>query len=106
MPSDFRYNQLFYRYTTSEGIPFTLKNRSVNFPEDPSNPIYQIKYISTDTPWTILSNTIYGTIDYWWVLCLLNQSDVFYAKESSEIRVIDPDYIEDIIATIRSQLDT
>lgn len=104
MNTSFKYNQLFNLYYSRENIPFTLKNRSIAFPEDKNNPIYQIKYISIDTPWTVLSFNIYKTIEYWWVLCSLNQSDIFYAKEGSEIRIIDPDYIEDIVETIKNQI--
>lgn len=102
----FRYNNLFSLYHTAEGIPFTLKNRSIAFPDDATNPIYQTKYISINTPWTVLSYNIYGTIDYWWLLSLLNNSQIFYAEEGSEIRIIDKEYIEDIIKTIEDQLET
>lgn len=103
MPVNFKYNNLFYLYHSSENIPFTLKNRSVAFPDDINSPIYQIKYISVDIPWTVLSHNIYGTVDYWWVLSSLNQSHVFYAKEGTEIRIINPDYIDEIVENIKNQ---
>ena len=99
----FDYSSLFNTYFTSEGIPFTLKNRSIAFPEDITNPIYGIKYIAENTPWTILSYNIYGVIDYWWVLCSLNQSQIFYAEEGSEVRYILPEYIQDVVAAIQQQ---
>ena len=99
----FDYSSLFYQYYTTEGIPFTLKNRSIAFPEDANNPIYGIKYIAENTPWTILSYTLYGVVDYWWILCSLNQSQIFYAEEGSEIRYILPEYLDDIVATIQAQ---
>lgn len=99
----FDYSSLFYQYYTSEGIPFTLKNRSIAFPEDKSNPIYGIKYIAENTPWTILSYILYGAIDYWWILCNLNQSQIFYAEEGSEIRYILPEYLDEVVATIQAQ---
>lgn len=99
----FDYSQLFNTYFTSEGIPFTLKNRSIAFPDDADNPIYGIKYIAENIPWTVLSYSLYGAIDYWWVLCTLNPDQVFYAEEGSEIRYVLPEYIQDVIATIREQ---
>lgn len=101
---NFNYNQLFNLYYTTERIPFSLKNRSIAFPEDKTHPIYETRYISIDTPWTVLSHNIYGTIDYWWVLSTLNKSSIFYAEEGSEIRIISKEYISDIIATIKDQL--
>ena len=102
----FRYNDLFNLYYSKEEIPFTLKNRSVAFPEDKTNPIYENKFISIDTPWTVLSHNIYGTIDYWWVLSSLNKSQIFYAEEGTEITIIKQQYIEDIVSTIKSQINT
>lgn len=102
--SSFKYNNLFNLYFSAEGIPFTLKNRSIAFPEDKTNPIYQKKAISINTPWTVLSHNLYGTVDYWWILSSLNKSQIFYAEEGTEIYIIPPDYIDDIIATIKQQI--
>ena len=99
----FNYNSLFNLYYTTERIPFSLKNRSIAFPDDKNSPIYEMKYISIDTPWTVLSYNIYGTIDFWWLLSTLNKSDIFYAKEGTEIRIISKEYISDIITTIKNQ---
>lgn len=99
----FDYSKLFNLYYTTEEIPFTLKNRSIAFPEDEGNPLYGIKYIADNIPWTILSYNIYGTINYWWILCSLNQSQIFYAEEGSEIRYVLPEYIEDVVATIKQE---
>lgn len=102
----FRYNNIFNLYFSSEGIPFTLKNRSIAFPEDETNPIYERRYVTIDTPWTVLSYTLYGTIEYWWVLAAINKSQIFYANEGSEILTISKNYIDDVMNTIKNQLDT
>lgn len=98
--SSFRYNHLFPLYHTTEGIPFTLKNRSIALPEDKTHPMYELRYISINTPWTVLSHNIYGTIEYWWILSLANRSQVFYAEEGTEIKVIRPDVIDQVMADI------
>lgn len=99
----FDYSNLFNLYYSTEEIPFTLKNRSIAFPEDKDNAIYGIKYIAENTPWTILSYNIYGSINYWWLLCSLNQSQIFYAEEGSEIRYVLPEYLDDVVGTISNQ---
>lgn len=99
----FDYQSLFNLYFTSEGIPFSLKNRSIAFPDDMTNPIYEKKYISINTPWTVLSHNLYGTIDFWWVLSMLNKSSIFYAEEGSEIYIISKKYLADIVETIKDQ---
>lgn len=100
----FDYTSLFNEYYTREGIPFTLKNRIIAFPEESNNSLYGIMYIAEDIAWTILSYQIYGTIDYWWLLCNLNSSYVFYAESGSEIKYILPDYLDDVINNINQQL--
>lgn len=103
--SSFRYNNLFYLYFTSEGIPFTLKNRSITFPEDTNNPIYEKMYVPINTPWTVLSYQLYKTVEYWWVLAALNKSQVFYAQEGTEILTIPDNLIDSVISTIKEQLE-
>lgn len=99
----FNYTELFNFYYTTEGIPFTLKNRIIAFPEEMNNPLYGIRYIAEDTAWTILSYLIYGTISHWWLLCNLNESYIFYAEADSEIKYVLPEYVDDVINTIKNQ---
>ena len=94
------YSLIFNNYTSLEGIPFTLKNRRVHFPDDRTLPIYKKAYIANNIAWTVLSYNIYGTIDHWWVLCALNKSNVLYAPADSEIYYIDENIINEVLAQI------
>lgn len=98
------YSDIFRKYNTKEEIPFFLLNKRVEFPSDRSLYIYASKLVGTNTPWTILSYQIYGTIEYWWVLCALNPASVFYAKEGEYIHYIKPEYLDIIITSISSNL--
>lgn len=100
----FNYSDLFNFYYTSEGIPFTLKNRIIAFPEESNNSLYGIRYVAEDTAWTILSYMLYETIDNWWLLCNLNQSSIFYAEAGTEIKYVLPQYVDDVIQTINEQM--
>lgn len=95
------YSSIFNNYTTTEGIKFTLKNRCVRFPEDKTLPIYGKVHIGTNTPWTILSYNLYGTIEHWWILSTLNPHMVFYATAGNDIYYIKKDVIGDILSTIQ-----
>ncbi|MBR4890151.1 MAG: hypothetical protein IKU15_02390 [Clostridia bacterium] len=92
-----KYENIFKTYKTSEGIPFYLLNRRVIFPDDKTLYIYGRKFISTNIAWTVLSYQIYGTIEYWWVLCALNKSNMYYAKEGNTILYVLPEYISLIL---------
>ena len=95
------YSTIFNNYTTREGIPFTLKSRSIKFPDDMTLGIYGKMYVSANIPWTILSYKIYNTIEHWWILSTLNSKYVFYAPEGEEIYYIKPEYVDEIISTIK-----
>lgn len=88
------YQSIFKEYISSENLPFKMLNRRVIFPEDKNSPIYSFKNITTDTPWTVLSYQIYGSINYWWILCALNEdNNIYYAKDGSIVTYIKAEYI-------------
>lgn len=95
------YSSIFNIYETTENIPFLLLNRSVIFPEDTTLELYDSTYITSDTPWTILSYKIYNKIEYWWILCSINKSSIFYAEEGSTIYFIKPQYLELVLNSIK-----
>lgn len=96
------YKNIFKEYNTKENIPFLLLNRRVVFPEDESLPIYNNRYISSDTPWTILSYQIYNDISYWWILCALNpKNNMYYAKDGTRVKYVKPEYISLILNNLK-----
>lgn len=94
------YTSIFSRYLTNENIPFYLTNRRIVFPDDMTLEIYGKIYVSADTPWTILSYTLYNTIDYWWIIASLNKSSIFYAEDGKEIYYVKPEYLNLILNSI------
>lgn len=96
------YTDIFNLYTTKEGKEFWMTNKRVEFPSDKTLYIYDTLTVTDDTPWTILSYNLYDTINYWWVLGLLNKTNAFYAPEGQEIIYIKKEYLEDILNIIDS----
>lgn len=96
------YTDIFRKYKTKENIPFLLLNKRIAFPDDRTLFIYDNLLIDTDIPWTVLSYRIYGTIDYWWVLNSLNPTNIFYAKESTYVTYIKPEYLDYILSNINN----
>jgi hypothetical protein len=94
------YDKIFNQYLSKEGIPFYLLNKRIIFPEDKTLDIYGSLYLASDTPWTNLSYQLYDTIDYWWILCSINTSSIFYAKEGDVIHYIKPEYLNFIFSNI------
>lgn len=94
------YTSIFRQYNTKENIPFLLLNKRVIFPADKTLGIYDSVYIASDTPWTTLSYQLYNSIEYWWILCSINPSSIFYAKEGDTIYYIKPEYISTILENL------
>lgn len=100
------YENIFHTYATTEGIPFNLLSRAVRMPSDMTLDIYSTKFINANTPWTILSYMIYGTIDNWWMLNLLNPSMPFYAIEGNKIYYVKPKYVDIVKKAIGNSLNS
>ena len=94
------YKDIFNDYKTVEGIPFKLFNKRIVFPEDKNLSIYAYTNITADTPWTILSYQIYGTIEYWWILCALNEYNMYYEREGTSVVYIKEEYLQAILNSI------
>lgn len=99
------YDTIFHKYTTSEGKPFNLVSRAVHMPQDKTLDIYGNMYINSNTAWTIMSYLIYGTIDNWWILNLLNPSMPFYATEGNNIYYVRPQYIDMVKSAISNSIN-
>lgn len=70
----------------------------VIFPETLSAEVLAQQTILTDKPWTMLSFELYGTIDLWWVIYLLNKPKyIFKAKAGTTYKYIKPDFISDVL---------
>lgn len=95
------YKDIFKRYETTEGIPFLMLNKRIVFPDDKNLEIYEKRYVTTDTPWTILSYQIYGTIKYWWVLCALNEYNMYYCREGATVTYVKSEYMPFILNSIK-----
>lgn len=94
------YKDIFNSYSYGD-YNFLFLNRSVTFPDDRSLDIYARAYIAEDTPWTVLSYKLYGTIDYWWVLAGLNRGNPFHAEQGTQCDYIRKENLQDIFNLIQ-----
>ena len=69
---------------------YNLLNKVV-FPENISDEIVSTITLQNDKPWTTLSYELYGTINLWWTVYLLNKPDyIFKAQAATEYKYIKP----------------
>ena len=79
---------------------YNLLNKII-FPENISDDVVDTIRLQSDTPWTTLSYQLYGTINLWWSVYLLNKPDyIFKAKAATEYKYIKPGAIGAVLQQI------
>lgn len=79
---------------------YNLLNKVI-FPENFNSIYIDQKTILSDKPWTMLSHEIYGTIDLWWIIYLINKPKyIFKAKAGTTYKYIKSNYIEAVLQQI------
>ena len=69
---------------------YNILNKVI-FPDDISDEIVDTITLQNDIPWTTLSYQLYGTINLWWTVYLLNKPDyIFKAQAATEYKYIKP----------------
>ena len=79
---------------------YNILNKVI-FPDDISDEIVDTITLQNDVPWTTLSYQLYGTINLWWTVYLLNKPDyIFMAKAATEYKYIKPGAIKTVLQQI------
>jgi len=74
----------------------------VVFPDNLSSSIYEEATVQADTPWTTLSFDLYGTINLWWIVYLINKPKyIFLAKGGTTVKYITPSAITSILNSMK-----
>jgi hypothetical protein len=71
------------------------------------DPSFFITYnIDVDVPWVLLSYKVYGTLNLWWLLCLVNniQDATKNPALGTQIKAIKPQFVASIVNQINIQL--
>jgi hypothetical protein len=83
---------------------YNILNKVV-FPDDISDEYITDVVLNTDKPWTTLSYELYGTIQLWWVIVLLNNPDyIFKAQAGTTYKFIKHRYINAVLQQISNNI--
>ena len=96
------YENIFnINLTDGDNFYFYNTLNKVIFPDNISDEVIGEITLQVDKPWTMLSYELYGTIQLWWVVYLLNKPDyIFKAKASTTYKYIKPNYLTSILKQI------
>ena len=79
---------------------YNLLNKVI-FPDNISDQIVDTITLQNDVPWTTLSYQLYGTINLWWTVYLLNKPDyIFKAQAATEYKYIKPGAMKAVLQQI------
>jgi len=82
-------NKSFYTYN--------LLNKVV-FPDNLDSNLVEEIILHSDKPWTTLSFDLYGSIDLWWTIVLLNKpEEIFMAKAGTTYKYIKPGVMANVL---------
>ena len=83
---------------------YNILNKVV-IPDGLSSEVYGEFDLDRKMSWTFLSYKIYGTIDLWWLLTLVNKPDyIFMAQGGTSYKYIKQEYIGSILSEVKKQL--
>ena len=82
---------------------YNLLNKVI-FPDNISDEFTDEITLMSDKPWTMLSFQLYGTINLWWAVYLLNKPDyIFKAQANNTYKFIKSKYITSVLNKITVQ---
>ena len=105
-----RYENIFkvFKVLKDKGNSYYFYNinNKVMIPVNLDDNVYSTIAISRNTAWTTLSYRLYGTIDLWWLIFLINKpKDIFLARSGETYKYIKIDYLDDILSDIEQQIN-
>jgi hypothetical protein len=105
-----RYENIFKVFKllkdTDNSYYFYNINNKVMIPDDLDDSIFNVITPAVNTAWTTLSFRLYGTIDLWWLIFIINKpKDIFLAESGVSYRCIKPEFINDVLTNIEQQIN-
>jgi hypothetical protein len=102
-----RYENIFKIYNTGEKNYFYYNiNKKISIPDNFDERLFYHIVLPSGLPLTTLSYNAYGTMDLWWLILILNEiiNPIKDIPEGKKIRLLKPEYIEQILDSIERQL--
>lgn len=100
----YRYENIF-KIGKNNNYFFYNILKTIQIPDNLNVDIFYYKTINTRRPLTSISYDIYGTQDLWWLIILTNKiiNPVDIITPGTNLKIIKPEYVNEIIAAIRTK---
>lgn len=102
--SKYRYENIFKVYQDPNTYYYYNILKNINIPDDIDASFYTIENVNFNMPLTLISYKFYQTIELWWLILIVNKFTNPFLSGTKQIKVIKPEYVNDIINNIQQQL--
>lgn len=100
----YRLENIFKIYQDDKTYYYYNILKNIAFPTDMDTEYYTIKNINFNKPLTLISNELYGTIELWWLILVVNNIFNPFISGVHSVKIIKPKYINNVLDIIQSQL--
>lgn len=101
---NYRFENIFRIYQDDKTYYYYNILRNISFPTDLDPTYYTIETVNFDLPLTTISYKFYFTIELWWLILVVNNITNPFISGTKKIKIIKPQYVDDIIDLIINQL--
>ena len=107
--SDTKYENIFKVFLKNDKYIYNiLKTVHINVEKLP-NASFTVYKTPVELPWTVLSHNIYGTMDVWWLIYIINKdkftSPLQLIPGGTSLRILNMNKIRDVIDQISLELE-
>lgn len=104
--NNLRYENIFKMYKLETNQYYYNLLRAITLPDEIDNDKLVYYPVRSKLPWTMISYNIYGNVELWWTICLVNKisNPVLTPDAGTVIKAISPDYMKTVLAEINSNL--
>jgi hypothetical protein len=105
--SPYRYERIFKMYQTGQSQYFYNILQAIYFPDDIDNTKVAFYPVQVNSPWTTISYNIYGSIELWWLIMLVNKSynPIQNPLAGTVVKYIRPEYLNEILQELNNSLN-
>jgi len=103
--NNLRYENIFRMYKNDTNQFYYNILRSINTPTDIDEDKIVYYTCRSKLPWTMISFNIYGNIELWWLLCLVNKIDnpINVPDVGTTLKAIAPAFVKDVLSEVISK---
>lgn len=103
--NNLRYENIFRMYSNEYNQYYYNLLRSINVPSEIDDEKLVYYTCKSKLPWTMISFNIYGNIELWWLICLVNKIDnpINVPDIGTVIKAISPSYVKQVLSEIANK---